>query len=219
MLWSHRLLSGPRCVIYIPRILSVPACLPTISAFVSQRIWLWLTAVASAVFYAYWDWRFLFLLYYVSLVSWFCGRKIAQGQTERERKFFVTMSIVSCLAVLGVFKYFDFFTTTFVSMTAAFGLPLGLHVAKFVLPVGISFYTFHALSYTIDIYRRKLAKPADLLSVAVYLSFFPQLVAGPIVRAHRFLPPDCARPYFLASKDQDWVAHHYLGLLLEDHCR
>jgi len=171
-----------------------------ISAVVPQRAWLWLTAIASAIFYAYWDWRFLFLLYYVSLVSWFCGRKIAQGRTDRDRKFFVVISITSCLTVLGIFKYFDFFTTSFLSVTAAFGLPLDVHVARIVLPVGISFYTFHALSYTIDIYRRKLARPADFLSVTVYLSFFPQLVAGPIVRAHRFLPQIARGPIFSPRK-------------------
>jgi alginate O-acetyltransferase complex protein AlgI len=159
-----------------------------LSAFVSQRTWLWIVASFSAIFYGFWDWRFLFLLYYVSIVSWYCGRRIALGSTKRERKAFVAVSIVSCLLVLATFKYFNFFSVSLVRMAAAFGFHFSPPLIQILLPIGISFYTFHALSYTIDIYRGKLRRSSDLISVIVYLSFFPQLVAGPIVRAHRFLP-------------------------------
>ncbi|MGA7675421.1 MAG: MBOAT family O-acyltransferase [Rhizomicrobium sp.] len=116
-------------------------------------------------------------------------------------------SSVSCLAVLALFKYFDFFIGSFTQMSAGFGLQLHPWFARIVLPIGISFYTFHALSYTIDLYRRKLRDPADFLSLTVYLAFFPQLVAGPIVRAHRFLPQIDRGPVFSARKIK-------LGLLL-----
>ena len=177
------------------------------SALLPQRGWLWLAAIASAVFYAWWDWRFLFLLYYVTMVSWYCGLRIDRSTEERERKFFVIASVVSCLLVLGVFKYFNFFVDSFVRASAAIGMPMSESFARIGLPVGISFYTFHALSYTIDLYRRKLDRAADLLSVAVYLSFFPQLVAGPIVRAFQFLPQIRRGPVFSLRKIK-------LGLLI-----
>jgi alginate O-acetyltransferase complex protein AlgI len=179
----------------------------TLSFFLKQRSWLVLAAIASSFFYAFWDWRFLFLLYYVITVSYFLGWKIHRAETEAERKLYVTISVVSCLAVLAIFKYFNFFVTSFTQMADAFGLALHPQFARIVLPIGISFYTFHALSYTIDLYRRKLKKPADFLSLTVYLAFFPQLVAGPIVRAHTFLPQIDRGPIFSPRKIK-------LGLLL-----
>jgi alginate O-acetyltransferase complex protein AlgI len=166
------------------------------------RGWLWMTALFSAFFYGYWDWRFLFLLYLSSGMAWFCGVRIAQADSERGRKRYVTLSVVSSLAILGLFKYFNFFAASLGAMAGAFGLGLQPRFAEIILPIGISFYTFHALSYTIDIYRRKLDRPADLLSVIVYLSFFPQLVAGPIVRAHSFLPQIARGPVFSLRKIQ-----------------
>jgi D-alanyl-lipoteichoic acid acyltransferase DltB (MBOAT superfamily) len=178
-----------------------------ISYFLPQRAWLVLAAVASSFFYAFWDWRFLFLLYYVITVSWFVGQRIARATSDVERRRWVMLSVVSCLGVLLIFKYFNFFTDSFGQMMAAFGLALQPRFAQVLLPIGISFYTFHALSYTIDLYRRKLAAPADFLSLTVYLAFFPQLVAGPIVRAHRFLPQIYRGPIYSARKIK-------LGLLL-----
>jgi D-alanyl-lipoteichoic acid acyltransferase DltB (MBOAT superfamily) len=99
-----------------------------------------------------------------------------------------------------IFKYFDFFIGSFTQMSAAFGLQLQPRFARIVLPIGISFYTFHALSYTIDLYRGRLKEPADYLSLLVYLAFFPQLVAGPIVRAYRFLPQIYRGPIFSPRK-------------------
>jgi alginate O-acetyltransferase complex protein AlgI len=156
--------------------------------------------VASSYFYAFWDWRFLFLLYYVVTVSWFVGIKLHSTGSEASRKRYVLLSVVSCLSVLAVFKYFDFFVSSFTQMAAAFGLQMQPRFAQIVLPIGISFYTFHALSYTIDLYRRKLQQPAGYLSLVVYLAFFPQLVAGPIVRAHRFLPQIERGPIFAPRK-------------------
>lgn len=171
-----------------------------VSFLLSRRQWLVLAAVASSFFYAFWDWHFLFLLYYVVTVSWFVGRQLQSARSDATRKRYVVLSVVSCLSVLAVFKYFDFFINSFTQMTAAFGLQLQPRVAQIVLPIGISFYTFHALSYTIDLYRRKLRQPADYLSLIVYLAYFPQLVAGPIVRAHRFLPQIDRGPVFSPRK-------------------
>jgi alginate O-acetyltransferase complex protein AlgI len=170
------------------------------SFFVSRRGWLVLAAVASSFFYAFWNWRFLLLLYYVVTISWFVGQQLHKIQTDRARKLYVALSVLSCLSVLAVFKYFDFFIGSVTQLTAAFGLQLQPRLAQIVLPIGISFYTFHALSYTIDLYRRKLKQPADYLSLVVYLAFFPQLVAGPIVRAHRFLPQIDRGPVFSPRK-------------------
>jgi D-alanyl-lipoteichoic acid acyltransferase DltB (MBOAT superfamily) len=170
------------------------------SFFLSRERWLLLAALASSFFYAFWDWRFLFLLYYVVTISWFVGRQLYSQQSERVRRRYVVLSVASCLSVLALFKYFDFFVGSFTRMTASFGLQLQPRFAQIVLPIGISFYTFHALSYTIDLYRRKLKAPAGYLSLVVYLAFFPQLVAGPIVRAHRFLPQIERGPVFSPRK-------------------
>src|ERR1700760_4506760 len=115
-----------------------------LSYFLPQRAWLVLAAVASSFFYAFWDWRFLFLLYYVITVSWFVGQRIARATSDIERRRWVTLSVVSCLGVLLIFKYFNFFTDSFGQMMAAFGLALQPRFAQVLLPIGISFYTFHA---------------------------------------------------------------------------
>ena len=170
------------------------------SLFLSRERWLLFAALASSFFYAFWDWRFLFLLYYVVTVSWFVGVKLYSEQRQNIRRRYVVLSVVSCLSVLAVFKYFDFFVGSFARMTASFGLQLQPRFAQILLPIGISFYTFHALSYTIDLYRRKLTAPAGYLTLVVYLAFFPQLVAGPIVRAQRFLPQIERGPVFSPRK-------------------
>ena len=170
------------------------------SLFLSRERWLLFAALASSFFYAFWDWRFLFLLYYVVTISWFVGEKLYSEHSESVRRRYVVLSVVSCLSVLAVFKYFDFFVDSFTRMTASFGLQLQPRFAQVLLPIGISFYTFHALSYTIDLYRRKLAAPASYLTLVVYLAFFPQLVAGPIVRATRFLPQIERGPVFSPRK-------------------
>jgi alginate O-acetyltransferase complex protein AlgI len=171
-----------------------------VSALLPQRAWLWFTALASSVFYAWWDWRFLFLLYYIVIVSWFCGRAIHQAKSESERRLYLTISVISSVAMLGIFKYFNFFIDNAAGALDVLGLGMPRHILRIALPVGISFYTFHALSYTIDLYRQKLARPASLLSLTVYLAFFPQLVAGPIVRAWKFLPQIDRGPVFSARK-------------------
>ena len=132
--------------------------------------------LVSYFFYGYWDWRFCFLLLLVSASSYFTAM-------HAEKKPVYICGIVVPLVVLGFFKYFNFFVDTF---AALIGSPLG--TLSIILPVGISFYTFQALSYVIDVKRKKIEPERDFVRLALYLSFFPQLVAGPIVRAVDFLP-------------------------------
>lgn len=143
--------------------------------------------VASYVFYGWWDWRFLILIAFTSLCSWGSGLLIAK---ERERgkngKWVCTVNIVLNLLILGIFKYYNFFLTSLAELIPAINTDgLLLHV---ILPVGISFYTFQALSYSIDVYRGKLLPTHDVVQFFAFVSFFPQLVAGPIERATNLLP-------------------------------
>ena len=148
--------------------------------------------VASYVFYGWWDWRFLLLIAFTTLVSYCSGLLIDKYRAlPRKAKVVNVLNIVVNLLVLGVFKYYDFFVTSFAAVFLG-GRTEGL-LLKLILPVGISFYTFQALSYTIDVYQRKLAPTRDVIQFFAYVSFFPQLVAGPIERATNLMP-QFARP-------------------------
>jgi D-alanyl-lipoteichoic acid acyltransferase DltB (MBOAT superfamily) len=138
--------------------------------------------VASYVFYDWWDWRFLVLIAFTSLCSYLSGRQMATG---RWRKTALWGNIVINVGILGLFKYYDFFMTEFAGM---FGLQASSCVLQLVLPVGISFYTFQALSYSIDVYKGKIEPTHDIIAFFAYIAFFPQLVAGPIERATNLLP-------------------------------
>jgi alginate O-acetyltransferase complex protein AlgI len=161
----------------------------------------WLLLAGSYVFYGWWDWRFLSLLVLSTLIDFFVGRHLARIDAahpelpydDRRRKRWMLASVVSNLGMLGVFKYFDFFAESFAEAAARLGWQVDALTLELVLPVGISFYTFQTLSYTLDIYRRRLQASDDLLTFSVYVTFFPQLVAGPIERAQTFLP-QVARP-------------------------
>jgi D-alanyl-lipoteichoic acid acyltransferase DltB (MBOAT superfamily) len=142
--------------------------------------------VASYVFYGMWDWRFCFLLAASSIFNWFMGACIFHQ--PRHRKWLIWLAVGANLAALGFFKYCNFFLATADAGLAALHLSGGIPLVDVVLPVGISFFTFHGISYVVDIYRGKIAQPAPLLHVLFYISFFPQLVAGPIVRASHFMP-------------------------------
>ena len=140
---------------------------------------------SSYLFYGWWDWRFLTLIAFTSFCAWGSGLLIKRHKGEKKAKIISVANIVLNLAILGVFKYYDFFVTSFATL---FGSnPDGL-LLKVILPVGISFYTFQALSYSIDVYRGKLAPTKDIVAFFAYVSFFPQLVAGPIERATNLLP-------------------------------
>jgi alginate O-acetyltransferase complex protein AlgI len=143
---------------------------------------------ASWLFYAAWNPPFVVLLWVSTAVDWLIAKRLHVEQRDGARRSLLVLSLLVNLGLLGAFKYGDFAAENFVRLCAALGVPLELSPPGLVLPVGISFYTFQTLSYTIDVYRRRLAPDAPLLDYALYVSFFPQLVAGPIVRASTFLP-------------------------------
>lgn len=142
--------------------------------------------VASYIFYGWWDWRFLFLIAFTSFCSWGSGLLIQKYRETPTAKLCHVLNIVLNLAILGVFKYYNFFVSSF-SKLFSLGHADGL-LLHIILPVGISFYTFQALSYSIDVYRQKLEPTRDIIQFFAFVSFFPQLVAGPIERATNLLP-------------------------------
>ncbi|HVR29135.1 MAG TPA: MBOAT family protein [Thermoanaerobaculia bacterium] len=158
----------------------------------SRRAQKVLLLAASYTFYAAWDWRFLSLILASTLIDYTAALRIeAQGERpERDgrRRAWLLLSLAANLGMLGFFKYFGFFVDSALELGAAAGVDLRRPTLEIVLPVGISFYTFQTMSYTIDVYRRVLAPRRSLLDVALFVAFFPQLVAGPIVRAREFLP-------------------------------
>lgn len=145
----------------------------------------YLILFGSYVFYAWWDWRFLFLILGSSLVDFFVAKKINKSNKK------INWLLVSCFSNLGilfVFKYFNFFIQSFIDLTNLFGLNISFNIINIILPVGISFYTFQTLSYSIDVYRNKINPTNNLISFLSFVSFFPQLVAGPIERASNLIP-------------------------------
>jgi D-alanyl-lipoteichoic acid acyltransferase DltB (MBOAT superfamily) len=144
--------------------------------------------VASYVFYGSWDWRFLFLIALSTCVDFFVGSRMFQHPDDRVRRRLLFVSLATNLSLLGVFKYFNFFSDSFAALMAGLGLQVNTMTLEVILPVGISFYTFQTLSYTIDIYRKQLEPEENFTNFALFVAFFPQLVAGPIERASRLLP-------------------------------
>ncbi len=141
--------------------------------------------VASYIFYGWWDWRFLILIAITTILSFLSGIGIEKAPTQRGKKAVMIANIIVNLGILGVYKYYDFFAREF---AALFGIESDFLLLHLILPVGISFYTFQALSYSIDVYRKQLAPTHDIVAFTAFLSFFPQLVAGPIERATNLLP-------------------------------
>ncbi len=149
----------------------------------------WLLLAASYFFYGYWDWRFLGLILLSSAVDYVCGLGLSQdGAPDRRRKGLVALSVATNLAILGSFKYFRFFVDSAQAVLGDLPLPWGLDTLEIILPVGISFYTFQSMSYTIDVYRGHVEPCRRVDDFLLYVAFFPQLVAGPIERAHHLLP-------------------------------
>ncbi|MFT7072788.1 MBOAT family O-acyltransferase [Patiriisocius sp. Uisw_017] len=143
---------------------------------------------SSYLFYGWWDWRFLFLIAFSSVVDFSIGKKIHATTNEAVRKGFLITSLVVNLGLLAYFKYTNFFIDSFISSFRLFGAVIDDYTLNIILPVGISFYTFQTLSYTLDIYRKKIEPTKDALSFFTFVAFFPQLVAGPIERASHLLP-------------------------------
>ena len=176
----------------------------------------------SYIFYGWWDWRFLSLIIFSSLVDFWIGRKIADSDKPKTRKILLQISLAVNLGLLGIFKYYDFFVTEFVAAFGSLGItlqPLTLHI---ILPVGISFYTFQTLSYTIDVYRKKIAAVQDWKVFFAYVSFFPQLVAGPIERATNLIPQFQKKRIFEYSQGKDGMRQILWGLfkkiVIADNC-
>jgi len=144
--------------------------------------------IISYIFYGWWDWRFLFLIIISSFVDYFVGRKIPVAKTKKIKNSLLILSIFVNLGFLMFFKYFNFFIDNFHQAFTFFGMPFNKRTLSIVLPVGISFYTFQTMSYSIDVYREKLKPTKDIFAFFAYVSFFPQLVAGPIERAINLLP-------------------------------
>ncbi len=150
--------------------------------------WKWFILAASYVFYGYWDWRFLLLIGGSSILNQGAAVAMNGMADSGRRRALVAGVVVLNLGVLGFFKYYGFFVVNAYALCARLGWPCTLPLLDMVLPVGISFFTFQAMSYVIDVYRREIPPAKSVLDFAVYLAFFPQLVAGPIVRASMLLP-------------------------------
>ena len=147
-----------------------------------------LLLVASYVFYGYWDWRFLSLILISTVVDFFVAHQIEGTDARAARKRWVALSVCVNLGILAFFKYYGFFAAELNELLAAIGLRGYLPLLEILLPVGISFYTFQTISYSVDVFRGQTRPARDFLDFALYVSFFPQLVAGPIERSHRLLP-------------------------------
>ncbi len=159
-------------------------------AVASRKLWFQnlIIIIASYFFYGWWDWRFLSLIIFSSFVDYFVGIGLSRQLNQQKRKLLLFTSIFVNIGLLGFFKYYNFFTESFTEAFSFFGYPINGTSLNIILPVGISFYTFQTLSYTIDVYRRKLEPTRNMLAFFAFVSFFPQLVAGPIERATHFLP-------------------------------
>lgn len=155
---------------------------------VRGRIRLWLCLLASYFFYGWWDWRFLLLIASSTALDFYLGQQLEKTEDPQQRGRFLWLSVGVNLGFLGFFKYCNFFLDSFQVLLENLGFGTSMGSLAIILPVGISFYTFQSMSYTIDIYYRKIKPEKDWLRFATFIAFFPQLVAGPIVRAREFLP-------------------------------
>ena len=151
----------------------------------AQNIWL---LIASYFFYGWWDWRFLILLFISTAANYFAALFIYNNTDTSKRKYALYFGIIVSLGLLGIFKYFNFFVDSFVAMGSSLNINLDTPVMRLIPPVGISFYTFQTISYTIDVYRDLQKPTTNFLDFALFVCFFPQLVAGPIERASSLLP-------------------------------
>ena len=181
-----------------------------------------LIIASSYLFYGWWDWRFLSLILFSTLVDYSVGVLLQKQNNKPKRKILLWFSIIINLGFLGYFKYYNFFLDNFVSAFSVFGIEINQNTLIIVLPVGISFYTFQTLSYTIDIYKRKLEPTKDIITFAAFVCFFPQLVAGPIERATNLLPQFYKKRVFEYHKAVDGLKQVLWGLfkkiVIADNC-
>ena len=178
--------------------------------------------VASYVFYGFWDWRFLILIFVSTLCDFLIGRQLGLGAGKLKRVVLLVLSLILNLGLLMTFKYLNFFIESFNALSNTVGLGFNGDYINVILPVGISFYTFQTLSYTIDVYRGKLEPTKSFVSFAAFVSFFPQLVAGPIERASNLLPQFHRERNFDAEKAKDGLRQILWGLfkkvVIADNC-
>ncbi|ELM3649374.1 MBOAT family O-acyltransferase [Flavobacterium psychrophilum] len=172
-----------------------------------------LLILASYYFYACWDWRFLFLLVFSTLLDYFTGIMIQKNESVSKRKFWFWLSVIVNLGFLGVFKYYNFFATSFADLLNGFGFQVNPLLIKVILPVGISFYTFHGLSYVVDIYYKRIKAETNFIDYSLFVSYFPLLVAGPIERATHLLPQVKVKRTFNFQKAKQGVHQIIWGLV------
>ncbi len=181
-----------------------------------------LVVAASYVFYGWWDWKFLTLIIFSTVIDYSIGNALTNTTALGKRKLLLWTSIIVNLGFLGFFKYFNFFIDNFRSAFSVFGYELGVDSLNIILPVGISFYTFQTLSYTIDVYRGNLKATRDFVAFSAFVCFFPQLVAGPIERATHLLPQFHIHRKFDYSKAVDGMRQILWGLfkkvVIADNC-
>ena len=181
-----------------------------------------LLLIASYYFYACWDFRFLFLLIFSTLLDYYSGLKIENSTHTNQRKFWFWLSIIVNLGFLGIFKYYNFFVDSFQDAVSVFGHKIDLWTIKVILPVGISFYTFHGLSYVIDVYKERIRAERNFIDYAVFVCYFPLLVAGPIERATHLLPQIKRKRNFNYTQAVDGLRQILWGLfkkiVIADNC-
>ncbi|WP_296150933.1 MBOAT family O-acyltransferase, partial [uncultured Flavobacterium sp.] len=171
-----------------------------------------LLLASSYFFYACWDWRFLFLLMFSTALDYFTGIKMHEAKNVGGKKFWFWLSIIVNLGFLGIFKYYNFFADSFAEVLSNFGFQANFWTLKVILPVGISFYTFHGLSYVIDIYKGRIEPERNVVDYSLFVSYFPLLVAGPIERATHLLPQLKKRRVFNYDKAVDGIHQIVWGL-------
>tara|TARA_B110000967_G_scaffold205886_1_gene251391 strand:- start:101 stop:1504 length:1404 start_codon:yes stop_codon:yes gene_type:complete len=181
-----------------------------------------LIVVASYIFYGWWDWRFLSLIIFSTVIDYLIGISLSKQENQNKRKVLLWSSILVNLGFLGFFKYYNFFVDNFITAFSFFGTEINANSLNIILPVGISFYTFQTLSYTIDVYKRKLEPTNDFIAFSAFVSFFPQLVAGPIERATNLLPQFYSKRHFDYPKAVDGMRQILWGLfkkiVIADNC-
>lgn len=181
-----------------------------------------LIVAASYLFYGWWDWRFLSLILLSTIVDYFIGLMLMTVIKQSKRRALLWMSIIVNLGILCFFKYYNFFLDNFIAAFSFFGAEIRANSLNIILPVGISFYTFQTLSYTIDVYKRKLNPTKDFIAFLAFVSFFPQLVAGPIERATNLLPQFFTKRTFEYTKAVDGMRQILWGLfkkvVIADNC-
>jgi D-alanyl-lipoteichoic acid acyltransferase DltB (MBOAT superfamily) len=162
-----------------------------------------LLLTAGYVFYGWWDWRFLSLIFFTSTIDFLIGSGLGKTEKRSNRKLLLVTSIILNIGLLFFFKYYNFFVDSWISLMSSFGLQAHRSTLRIILPVGLSFYTFQSIAYVIDVYRKQIKPESNYISFLAFVSFFPQLVAGPISRASQLLPQFSRKRVFVY---QDAVA-------------